>query len=346
MAESASVPIQLQSVALLRGGFKRFVKARDEEVEQEAEARNEVTAINGDAVKQIYEDIIAAPSLPLSKEQRNVGKREVVKSEEVIALSDTDDDDLEMVDTSANKELLVAVQQGDLSAAKRVRFCDYNCSDSYGWTPLEIAAVLGHAPLVRWLLSRGGYIKDNERVLEALNKKSLTNIVRILRNYSREQEVVEIDSEEEKGDIVKCDLCGGEYFEQEKSAHIGSIPHQLANPTHMERQNPGFGIAEGNLGFRLLQRGGWDGRSGLGGGKGRLFPVKTRLRVNREGLKEGEDKGGRITHTHEQIEQVYKKGKRRTGASRKKERNCIVVEAGEEESQKMKRLRMELSDLH
>ena len=38
MAESASVPIQLQSVALLRGGFKRFVKARDEEVEQEAEA--------------------------------------------------------------------------------------------------------------------------------------------------------------------------------------------------------------------------------------------------------------------------------------------------------------------
>ena len=111
MAESVSVPIQLQSVALLRGGFKRFVKARDEEVEQEAEARNEVTAINGDAVKQIYEDIIAAPSLPLSKEQRNVGKREVVKSEEVIALSDTDDDDLEMVDTSANKELLLAVQQ-------------------------------------------------------------------------------------------------------------------------------------------------------------------------------------------------------------------------------------------
>ena len=72
--------------------------------------------------------------------------------------------------------------------------------------------------------------------------------------------------------------------------------------------------------------------------------------MNREGLKEGEDKGGRITHTHEQIEQVYKKGKRRTEASRKKKGknggNGIVVEVGEEESQKMKRLRMELSDLH
>ena len=85
----------------------------------------------------------------------------------------------------------------------------------------------------------------------------------------------------------------------------------------------------------------------MGGGKGRLFPVKTRLRVNREGLKEGEDKGGRITHTHEQIEQVHKRGKRGTRrASRKNGGNGIVVEVGEEESQKMKRLRMELSDLH
>ena len=98
-------------------------------------------------------------------------------------------------------------------------------------------------------------------MLVALNKKGLTNIVKILQDYSREQEVINVDSDdEESGQVVKCDDCGGEYLEQEKSAHIGSIPHQLANPTHLERQNPGFGIAEGNLGFRLLQRGGWDGR--------------------------------------------------------------------------------------
>ena len=165
MAESASVPLQLQSVALLRGGFKRFVRARGEE-EKEENCENEVTAVSGDVVKNIYEEIIASPSTPMAKRKKNTEKHETVKTEEVIALSDTDDD-LEMVDTSANMELLVAVQQvglvnlfeadsnqnafsqGDLSAAKRVRFCDYNCTDSYGWTPLEIAAVLGHAPLVR-----------------------------------------------------------------------------------------------------------------------------------------------------------------------------------------------------
>ena len=108
MAESASVPMQLQSLALLRGGFKRFVRAREEDkVEQETKGANEVTTLRGDAVKQIYEEIIAAPS----KENINAKKEESVKTEEVISLSDTDDDDLEMVDTSANKELLVAVQQ-------------------------------------------------------------------------------------------------------------------------------------------------------------------------------------------------------------------------------------------
>ena len=105
MAESASVPLQLQSVALRRGGFKRFVKARDEVVEEE---KNEATGINGDAVKQIYEEIIAAPETQTKRTESS--KAGSVIKEEVIALSDTDED-LEMVDTSANKELLAAVQQ-------------------------------------------------------------------------------------------------------------------------------------------------------------------------------------------------------------------------------------------
>ena len=40
-----------------------------------------------------------------------------------------------------------------------MRFCDYNCTDSYGWTPLEIAAVLGHAPLVRYFSEAGVHLK-------------------------------------------------------------------------------------------------------------------------------------------------------------------------------------------
>ena len=59
--------------------------------------------------------------------------------------------------------------QGELSVAKRVRFCDYNCTDSYGWTPLEIAAVLGHAPLVRYFSEAGVYLKTTK------GEKAITN---------------------------------------------------------------------------------------------------------------------------------------------------------------------------
>merc|ERR1712029_898228 len=89
-------------------------------------------------------------------------------------------------------------------------------------TPLEIAAVLGHAPLVRWLLLRGGYIKDNKKVLEVLTKKNLINIVKILQDYSRKQEVIDIDSaDEESGIVVKCDDCGGEYLDRRSLLTLG-----------------------------------------------------------------------------------------------------------------------------
>ena len=73
-----------------------------------------------------------------------------------------------------------------------------------------------------------------------------------------------------------------------------------------------------SAGYQLLKKGGWDGHSGLGGhGKGRLFPVKSVIKSNREGLKEGARKGAKITHfaandvqsIKEQEERVRKKKK-------------------------------------
>ena len=54
-------------------------------------------------------------------------------------------------------------------------------------------------------------------------------------------------------------------------------------------------------GYQLLRKGGWDGRSGLGvlkeGRKtGRLFPIKSVLKRDREGVQEGTKKSAKITH--------------------------------------------------
>ena len=69
--------------------------------------------------------------------------------------------------------------------------------------------------------------------------------------------------------------------------------------------------------------------------------------MDREGLREGEEKGGRITHSHEQIEQTYEMSKRRKRPRvdlKERKRNGIVIEVGDEK-EKTKQLRMELSDL-
>merc|ERR1712059_15996 len=106
-----------------------------------------------------------------------------------------------------------------------------------------------------------------------------------------EEEVIHLGSGKLK--IINCVDCGTKYEENQKRRHLASIPHLLVTST-TSSLNPGFGIAEGNLGFRMLRRVGWDGRSGLGEGKrGRLFPVKTSLRQSRVGLAEGDKKGAR-----------------------------------------------------
>ena len=54
-------------------------------------------------------------------------------------------------------------------------------------------------------------------------------------------------------------------------------------------------------GYQLLRKGGWDGRSGLGvakdgRGTGRVFPIKSVLKRDREGVQEGTKKSAKITH--------------------------------------------------
>lgn len=143
--------------------------------------------------------------------------------------------------------------------------------------------------------------------MELLEKKGLTRILSLLRgteSHGKPVDVIHLDLEEAV--VVKCPDCETEYEENQRLKHLASIQHQVAT-TSIETHNPGFGIPEGNLGFRMLQREGWDGRSGLGpGSRGRLFPVKTSLRKHRVGLAEGDSVGARVTHRYESIQAVQK----------------------------------------
>ena len=319
----------LQLLSSVNFQFKTFVKGGEEgkDKEENEEENCESTAEEGSNVKQFYQETLNNPELAQNKKSRLKSEPTIA---ETIELIESSDEELEVIDTKSNKALLVAVTNGDLAWTKTVKNCDYNCRDEHGWTPLEIAAVMGHEQIVKFLLKRDGYIRDNEKILEILRKKGLETIIQILsghcrrNNRSKIPEKMSQSSSMEMVDLailhfVTCPECSADYNEEERSQHLASLPHLLATSKPPENINPGFGIPEGNLGFRMLQKGGWDGRRGLKEGRGRLFPVKTALRKGRKGLAEGDRKGARITHGSQEIQEAGKR-ERRPGKPLKKSR--------------------------
>ena len=278
------------ALATTKFQYKTFVRAsepdkpttgaEDEELKQEN--------VSGDATRQFYENLLNDENL-----MRRKPKLEPADKAELVELSD--DDDVELVDTDANKKMLVCIQNEDLVGLRHLSNCDYNLKDDYGWSPLEIAAVRGNCDIVRFLLDKDAKIHNHQRLYDALEKKDLHNVIQLMESYS-EDSVIDLSDEEVI--LESCDDCG-EMFEQgNEGGHKATIIHQLSlEKDGPRRRNPGFQLNEANLGFKMMKRAGWDGVSGLGEeARGKLFPVKTVFKHDRKGINIGDKKKMRITH--------------------------------------------------
>ena len=95
-----------------------------------------------------------------------------------------------------------------------------------------------------------------------------------------------------------CDICKIDFKETSRTEHESSTVH-LFNCQH-KPQSTHYYIPEGNIGFKLLLKDGWDKEQGLGPeGKGLKFPVKTVLKRDRQGLGANPDdpkSKPRVTH--------------------------------------------------
>ena len=124
------------AMAALPRGYKVFVRATEQEERgaEQVQEEQEQEEQNGESTKLFYEETLADPKLA----RKNIAKAKVstdVKYE-TIEIEDSEedeedeDDGVEVVsESSADLALLVAVQQGEVEAARRVRHCDYNCLD-------------------------------------------------------------------------------------------------------------------------------------------------------------------------------------------------------------------------
>ena len=269
--------------------FKKFVRATepDNPVGVLSREPNRDDA-NGEATKQFYDQILSDENLA-----RRKPKMEPNAKVETVDLSD--DDDVEFVDQDANKKMLVFIQNQDLDSLRNLCNCDYNFKDDYDWSPLEIAAVGGNCDIVKFLLDKDAKIYNHERLNNILKKKELEEVKNLIESYNEDV----IDLSDEEVILEQCDDCGEMFDKDQEAAHKATIVHQLSlkEEEGSMKRNPGFQLTEGNRGFKMMKRSGWDGVSGLGDeSQGKLFPVKTVFKHDRRGIDIGDKKKMRITH--------------------------------------------------
>ncbi|XP_069629975.1 LOW QUALITY PROTEIN: G patch domain and ankyrin repeat-containing protein 1 [Haliaeetus albicilla] len=162
------------------------------------------------------------------------------------------------------------------------------------------AARAGQGGAVRYLLSLGGTARGAREEEEAAAALAEDAGYHELARLLREREPPRAVAEEPPHPCSPhfCPTCGT-YFEDPPAQHRSSTAHLLARGAAdtLQPPPPTFHIPPTNVGFRLLLRGGWDGRGGLGPtGEGPRTPVPTRLKRDRGGL--GCPGGGRPRVTH------------------------------------------------
>ena len=292
MAEQLGIHPNWAALATTTFTFKKFVKAADttiSSIENNTSVAPRENQLSGEETKEFYEEVLSNQDLARKKLNPNNSLKL-----ETIELSD--DDDVEIIDNNSNQKLLVAIQNEDISSVKNLSDCDYNCQDEYGWTTLDIAAMVGNIEIVRYLRSKGATLSQWEKIRRSLVKKNMYDVINCIEKEDDEE--VEIIDVTEDPDLETCPDCGDKYDKNYPSSHRAKISHQLSrkNDENIKR-NPGFQISELNVGFKLMRKSGWDGTSGLGeGGGGKLFPVKTIFKQDRKGLEAGDRNKSRVTH--------------------------------------------------
>ncbi|KAL5018267.1 hypothetical protein ScPMuIL_003989 [Solemya velum] len=202
---------------------------------------------------------------------------------------------------SINK-LLMSAQNGDITSLRKCleTGTPIDSSDEFGWTALMCAVHAGHAHIVQYLLGESANVNISDsqgRTAFTLSDKQGNRTIRDILQQSQKHEnddSIPSSVSTQQTSTFYCASCKSE-FTTSKSEHNRSLVHQITSKKTVKRDP--FLIPVSNRGYRLMQKSGWDGESGLGPeGRGNKFPVKTVLKKDRSCLGTGKTQNAKVTH--------------------------------------------------
>lgn len=321
--------------------YQRFVRASSEdrlrEEKEHARKQKQHQSQLGEDASSFYNEVLASKSTAKPKRNKKLTHL-VVKKDNAPKLSESD--------------LLRAAEGNDLDTLVKCldQGLNINCLDSFGWSPLMIAACAGALDSVKLLLRRNALIdicdRSGKSALELARRKGYKDIVFEIENYGKTQ--LQSDhlnlSEDIEQNSFQCDTCDTTVKNVSEIKHKSSTVHQFKSG------KPGlsrtvYGISEANRGFQMMLNKGWETERGLGPqGTGHKYPVKTVLKRDRKGIGSDPDNKPRITHFGANDVRSVESNPRRESQRCLNKRERKIKE--ESLARKTKRLRQELSDFY
>ena len=298
----------------LKYPYKIFVKTKESESNANSTSKSATTsachALTGDETKDIYESIIKEDQ-PDEKYvvHSNERKRSNIKTSwntTTNKLSTLTKEKRKIQPVLSIKEILLAIEN-DNDDILNLAFDQgwegkiINYKDQYGWTPLMIAACAGALKTFKILIEKGANINEKDKSghnsLSLAMKNNRSEIINYIDSYNsgtllKQEKTVETVSDVPESTVnSECKLCNQVIkSRRQMKQHLSSTVHLLNVERKEIKENGGnpkvhYGISQSNRGFQMMLSNGWDSNVGLGpSGKGKLYPVKTVLKLDKHGL--------------------------------------------------------------
>ena len=290
-----------------------FVRGKNQELEVQQEDTTQnlsppvspPSRLNGDEAKDFYDNLIQSTSSNThsTRESSLIHQATPSDANHRIVVNKVPCSK-KPTKTFSRIDMFKFAQEGDLESLSK-GFSDasrhnINMRDGYGWSLLMCASCAGHSSIVNYLLSNGALWKgvvdrcglDAPKIAEKTGNIELAEYIRTYR--AEEEEITNEDSE--TGHYYYCEMCQRDIMESPNDHDVSTL-HQF-NCQHKPNLHS-YSLPEGNKGFQMMLRKGWDPDRGLGStGQGHKYPVKTVLKQDRRGIGVTSSKSQKPRVTH------------------------------------------------